>query len=182
MTDSLHFQVRYSLLVFQSDKTQRRPGRSRNGSKRSVDKTRCSESRTEEQTLSSWINSHKLPSRKAITCVNTDIHCNAPWQLISLCVRQCLFMCVCARETGRDKELSLCRTWYVYPIEACMQHSQTNSNELLLRCAQCVGLICTSWAPFYFILNNETVYHEKPQALFQLKDREKQRALLQTNW
>lgn len=41
-------------------------------------KTPCSESRTVEQTLSSWINTHKLPSRKAITCVNTDIHCNAP--------------------------------------------------------------------------------------------------------
>ena len=45
-----------------------------------------SESRTGEQTSSVWINTRKLPSRKAITCVNTDIHCNAPWRLISLCV------------------------------------------------------------------------------------------------
>lgn len=45
-----------------------------------------SESRTGEQTSSVWINTRKLLSRKAITCVNTDIHCNAPWRLISLCV------------------------------------------------------------------------------------------------
>lgn len=35
-------------------------------------------SRSEELTLTSWINSWRLPSKKAITCVNTDIHCKAP--------------------------------------------------------------------------------------------------------
>lgn len=50
------------------------------------------DSRSKEPTLTSWINSQRLPSRKAITCVNTDIHCKAPdgWLL-------CVLLCQCLR-------------------------------------------------------------------------------------